>query len=101
MRLVLSTREDPCKHGLLGGVGEGLPGGVSGGLGEVGGIGTTASVGAIVLAQEICWRTKMRKAKNMAVSRKMKYSCKVDWRWRYNMDCDIDGQLKSEVRTGL
>jgi len=43
----------------------------------------------------------MCKAKNMAVSRKMKYSCKVDWRWSYNMDCNINGQVKGEVRTGL
>jgi len=58
-------------------------------------------MGAIVLAKELCRRTKMCKAKNMAVSRKMKYSCKVDWRWSYNMDCNINGQVKGEVRTGL
>ena len=100
-RLMLSTRKDPCKYGLFGGVGEGLPGGVSGGLGEVGGIGMTTSVGAIILAKELCWRTKMRKVKNMVFSREMKYTCKINWRWSYNMDCNIDGQVKSEVRTRL
>ena len=66
-RSMVSTRGDPCTRGLFGGVCKGLPGGVSGGRGEVGGIGTTTSVGAMVLVLEQCQRTKMFQVSAMAV----------------------------------
>jgi len=60
----ISTRGDPYTRGLFGGVREGLPGGVSGGRGEVGGCGTK-SMGAIVSAFERLPKTEVYEANNI------------------------------------
>ena len=55
-RSMVSTRGDPYTRGLFGGVCERLPGGVSGGRGEVVGFGTTL-MGAIISAEKWPSRT--------------------------------------------